>query len=216
VPHSTHKSFTVRFGANDTVVIATHNAGKLREIAAIFAQLGITTLGADTFALPEPEETGDTFEANAMLKAESGLSYVPEGHFVLADDSGLSVDALDGMPGIYSARWAGEHKDFSLAMERIRSELAAKGSVPEGANARFVCVLALARHGVPTRTFRGEVEGRLTFPPRGQKGFGYDPLFIPEDHSLTFAEMDTPAKSAISHRTRAFAALMDAMREEAA
>jgi XTP/dITP diphosphohydrolase len=212
VPHSATNTQLAAFLAEDMVVIATHNAGKLREISAIFADMGVTTLGADAFALIEPEETGATFEANALLKAESGVMHVPQGHFVLADDSGLSVDALDGLPGIYSARWAGDERDFAVAMQRIHSALTAKGVEPEGARARFVCVLALTRHGAPTLTFRGEVQGHLTFPPRGEKGFGYDPIFIPEGEAYTFAEMDASAKYAISHRTRAFAALMDTMR----
>ncbi len=199
----------------DTVVIATHNAGKLREISAILADIGVSAVGAEAFNLPEPEETGDSFEANAVLKAESGLGYVPEGHIVLADDSGLCVDALDDRPGIYSARWAGPAKDFGTAWERIQEELTARGSTPEGAAARFVCVLALARHGVPSLTFRGEVRGHLTFPARGEKGFGYDPVFVPTGQALTFAEMDAGMKYALSHRTRAFNALMDYVRRAA-
>ena len=197
------------------VVIATHNAGKLREISAILREVGMEAVGADAFNLPEPEETGATFEANAALKAESGLMHVPAHHTVLADDSGLSVDALDGLPGIYSARWAGEHKDFAVAMQRIHTELTARGITPEGARARFVCVLALAAHGVSTLTFRGEVEGTLTFPARGEKGFGYDPIFMPNGHRLTFAEMDATDKYAISHRTRAFEKLMQYVRGNA-
>lgn len=200
--------------AGERLVIASHNAGKCREIAALLAEAGLEVESAAAHNLPEPEETGDTFEANAILKAESGASRVA--HLsVLADDSGLEVDALGGAPGIYSARWAGASKDFTAAMARIHDELQARGCTPEGARARFVCVLALARQGFAPRCFRGTVEGRLSFPARGDYGFGYDPIFIPEGGTLTFAQMEPAAKHRISHRAHAFALLLDALKEAA-
>ncbi len=190
----------------DALVIATHNAGKLREIADILSHEQIDALSGGEMGLPEPEETGATFEANAVLKAESGAAHA-KGYMVMADDSGLEVDALDGAPGIYSARWAGEKKDFSYAMQRIYDELALQGLEPQGQAARFVCVLSLAKTGYETRSFYGTVEGTLSFPARGDKGFGYDPIFIPNGYSLSFAEMEPDAKHAISHRADAFAKL---------
>jgi XTP/dITP diphosphohydrolase len=196
--------------ASDALVVATHNAGKLREIAATLESLRVSVIGADRFNLPEPEETGLTFEENAILKAESGAA-LASGHMVLADDSGLEVDALKGAPGIYSARWAGAAKNFTGAMQRVHDELIALGVQPEGQRARFVCVLALAKAGCISRTFRGTVEGCLTFPPRGEKGFGYDPIFMADGHTMTFAEMEPSTKHAISHRANAFKALMEHM-----
>jgi XTP/dITP diphosphohydrolase len=193
---------------NDTVVIATHNAGKLREISEMMSRAALKVLGASSFNLPEPEETGETFEANAVLKAEAGVVRVPPSHWILADDSGLEVDALDGAPSIYSARWAGENKDFNAAIQRIHDAITAKGIAPEGQRARFVCVLALARAEERTHTFHGIVEGKLTFPARGERGFGYDPIFIPDGYDITFAEMDAAEKHRISHRARAFELLM--------
>lgn len=194
--------------AGDALVIATHNAGKLAEIADILAPEKIRAMSGAELGLPEPEETGVTFEANAILKAQSGAAHVSN-HVVLADDSGLEVDALDGAPGIYSARWAGESKNFALASQKIYDELALQGLEPEGQEARFVCVLALAKQGCEPLTFRGVVEGVLSFPPRGEKGFGYDPIFIPNGYSLTFAEMDPVSKHAISHRADAFVKLRE-------
>jgi XTP/dITP diphosphohydrolase len=186
------------------LVIATHNEGKAREIGELLAPLNMKVLSAASLGLPEPEETGATFAENAILKsvAAAGASH----HAALADDSGLCVEGLDGAPGVYSARWAGPKKDFSLAMERIRTELTAKNITPEGAPAYFICVLSLTSPEGETRTFEGRVEGTLTFPPRGSKGFGYDPIFIPKGYKETFAEMEPAAKHAMSHRARAFAA----------
>lgn len=189
------------------LVIASHNQGKVREIEALLAPFSLHIQSASELGLPEPEETGDTFEANAALKAEASMR--GSGHSALADDSGLSVDRLGGAPGIYSARWAGEQKDFSMAMETIRQKLQQAGHEPETATARFVCVLALAIPEQETQWFRGEVEGTLTFPPRGEKGFGYDPIFVPNGHDCTFAEMNAQEKQSISHRTRAFAKLIE-------
>ena len=159
------------------LVVASHNAGKVREITALLAPLDIAVTSAAAMNLPEPEETGTTFEENAELKAREAVR--GSGCAALADDSGLAVPGLDGAPGIYSARWAGEQKDFSTAMARVEQELRAKGIEPQGAAAYFVCVLSLVIPGGEVQTVRGEVHGRLTFPPRGSKGFGYDPIFIP-------------------------------------
>jgi XTP/dITP diphosphohydrolase len=186
------------------LVIATHNEGKAREIGELLAGIGIQVISAASLGLPEPEETGQTFAENAAIKSESAAKL--SGHWALADDSGLCVTALDGAPGIYSARWAGPAKDFAVAFERIRNGLLARGSTPEGAAAYFICLLSLTSPEGITRSFEGRVDGTLTFPPRGTKGFGYDPIFIPAGHRSTFAEMEPAEKQAISHRARAFAA----------
>ena len=185
----------------DQLVIASHNPGKVEEIAALLAPFAGETIAAGSLGIPEPEETGDSFEANAALKARAAAaaSELP----ALADDSGLVVPALSGAPGIYSARWAGPAKDFWVAMERVHRELGDKDR-----NASFVAVLALAWPDGPTELFRGEVEGSLTWPPRGDRGFGYDPIFIPQGATLTFGEMDPVEKHRISHRARAFAKLV--------
>ncbi len=188
------------------LIIATHNSGKLKEIADLLAPLGLTCISAGSLGLAEPEETGLTYEANAAIKSVAAAR--ASGHLALADDSGLSIEALDGAPGIYSARWAGETKDFRVAMQRVEKELAARRVNPQGARARFVCALALSSPEGDTITFTGTVEGTLTFPPRGNKGFGYDPIFIAQHHAITFAEMEPAAKHAISHRAEAFAKLL--------
>jgi XTP/dITP diphosphohydrolase len=186
----------------DRLVLATHNAGKLKEISQLLAPLGIQVASAAEYGLPEPEETGDSFAANAALKAlaAAGGSGLP----ALADDSGLSVHALGGAPGIYSARWAGPEKDFALAMARIERELGAATD----RRAAFVCVLALAWPDGRVESVEGRIEGSLVFPPRGGKGFGYDPIFVPEGGTETFAEIDPMEKQRISHRARAFARLL--------
>ena len=181
------------------LVIASHNPGKLREIAALIAPLGIEAISAGTLGLPEPEETEDSFAGNAILKAEAALQ--GSGLAALSDDSGLCVEALGGAPGIYSARWAGADKDFAFAMERVRQEL---GDNPNR-RAFFICVLALAVPGEKTRVFEGRIDGTLVFPPRGARGFGYDPIFLPEGDSETCGEMDPAKKHATSHRAKAFA-----------
>jgi XTP/dITP diphosphohydrolase len=187
---------------DDQLVIASHNPGKVEEIAALLAPFAVETIAAGSLGIPEPEETGDSFEANAALKARAAAaaSELPS----LADDSGLVVPALSGAPGIYSARWAGPAKDFWVAMERVHRELGDKDR-----NASFVAVLALAWPDGPTELFRGEVEGSLTWPPRGDRGFGYDPIFIPQGATLTFGEIDPVEKHRISHRARAFAKLVE-------
>ncbi len=181
------------------LVIATHNPGKLREIAELVAPRGITALGAAELGLPEPEETGTTFEANAELKARAAAT--ASGLPALADDSGLVVPALNGAPGIYSARWAGAARDFSVAMAKVEEQLAGKLD----RRAYFVAVLALAWPDGAVTTFRGEAHGDLVWPPRGKNGFGYDPMFRPEGRGMTFGEMPPAEKRELNHRARAFA-----------
>ncbi len=193
------------------LVIATHNPGKLREIRALLAPLGIECVGAEELDLPEPEETGVTFVDNAELKARQAadLSGLP----ALADDSGLSVDALHGNPGIYSARWAedGEgERDFHRAMERVWREVEAAGP-DAGHDAHFVCVLSLAWPDGAIESFEGRCDGTLVWPPRGDKGFGYDPMFVKAGMSETFGEIDPAEKHRISHRADAFAKLVAAL-----
>jgi XTP/dITP diphosphohydrolase len=184
------------------LVIASHNAGKVREIAELLAPFGTEVLAAAALGLAEPEETAASFAGNARLKAEAAAA--ASGLPALADDSGLCVAALGGAPGIYSARWAGPDRDFSLAMRRVEQAL---GERPDR-RAAFVCALALAMPGQPTRVFEGRVEGTLVFPPRGSRGFGYDPIFLAEGESQTFGEMDPEKKHAMSHRAQAFALLV--------
>jgi XTP/dITP diphosphohydrolase len=190
--------------AGDRLVVATHNKGKLVEIAELLSPFGIAVLGAAALGLPEPEETGATFEANAELKARAAAT--PSGAPALADDSGLVVPALGGAPGIYSARWAGATRDFAHAMARVESELAGK----RDRRAHFVAALALAWPDGHAETFRGEVQGTLTWPPRGMRGFGYDPMFVADGETETFGEMEPARKHAMSHRAAAFRRLVAA------
>ena len=186
------------------LVIASHNPGKIREIAALLGPLGIEPVSAGSLGLPEPEETGTTFIANAELKAllAADLSGLP----ALADDSGLCVQALGGEPGIFSARWAGEGKDFNVAMQRVEDQLA-RTDPEAGRDAHFVCALAVAWPDGHLESVEGRVDGVLVWPPRGDHGFGYDPMFVPNGHDMTFGEMDPDAKHAMSHRADAFAKL---------
>jgi XTP/dITP diphosphohydrolase len=190
----------IRLSAGDKLVIASHNQGKVREIRELLAPYGLNVVGAAQLRLAEPDETGSTFVENAKLKAEAASS--ASGLPALADDSGLSVAALNGAPGIHSARWAGPKKDFRIAMQRVEKEMLASGNPDK--RAHFVCVLALSAPAAETETFEGRAYGTIDFPPRGQFGFGYDPIFMPEGHRFTFAEMDPQAKHAISHRAKAF------------
>jgi XTP/dITP diphosphohydrolase len=190
----------MKLSAGDSLVVASHNPGKVREIEELLAPLGFRVHGAAELHLDEPDETGSTFEDNAILKAEAAAK--ASGRIALADDSGLSVAALGGAPGIYSARWAGPKKDFGMAMERV--ERALKDSGATDLSAKFVCVLALARRGDGTQTFRGEVHGHLAFPPRGEKGFGYDPIFVADGMAETFGEIEPGLKHSVSHRAKAF------------
>lgn len=191
------------------LVIASHNQGKVREITALLGPYGIEPVSAADLDLPEPEETGTSFVDNADLKARlaADLSGLP----ALADDSGLCVDALEGRPGIHSARWAGEEKDFNVAMARVHEELLAKG--PEaGRNAHFICALAVCwPHDGQCESFEGRVDGLLVWPPSGDRGFGYDPMFRPIGHDITFGEMEPAAKHAMSHRAIAFRKLVAAL-----
>jgi XTP/dITP diphosphohydrolase len=187
------------------LVIASHNPGKIEEIAALLAPFAVAVVSAGSLGIPEPDETGDTFEANAALKARGAAE--ASGLPALADDSGLAVPALGGAPGIYSARWAGAAKDFRAAMERVNRELGDRDR-----RAAFVAVLALAwpdARDVHVELFRGEVQGNLVWPPRGDRGFGYDPMFVPAGGTLTFGEMDSAEKHKISHRAHAFAKLVE-------
>jgi XTP/dITP diphosphohydrolase len=194
----------LRLPRGSQLVVASHNPGKVREIKALLGPHGIEPVSAESLGLPEPEETGLTFAANAEIKAHASAK--AGGHAALADDSGLCVDALDGQPGIYSARWAGPTKDFRIAMTRIHDELRHKGFSTSAA--KFVCALCVALPSGESQVFEGEVHGRLTFPPRGDHGFGYDPIFIADGMEETFAEIDPVKKHAMSHRARAFEKLL--------
>jgi XTP/dITP diphosphohydrolase len=197
-----------------TIVIATHNAGKLAEFAELMAPFGFAARSAGELGLPEPAETGTTFEENAFIKAHAAAAAT--GLPALSDDSGLCVDALDGAPGVYTADWAalpGGGRDFMQAMRRTEEALQAAGAAaPEARRGRFVSVICLAFPDGAADYFRGEAEGALVWPPRGAKGFGYDPVFLPDGHSRTFGEMESSEKhgwrpgmaDALSHRARAF------------
>ena len=187
---------------DDRLVIASHNQGKVEEISALLMPFRIAALAAASLGIPEPEETGDSFEANAALKAVAAAQ--ASGLPALADDSGLVVPALGGAPGIYSARWAGPTKDFRIAMERVHRELGEQDH-----SALFVAALALAWPDGNLDLFRGEVAGALVWPPRGERGFGYDPVFVPEGGRATFGEVEPAQKHRISHRARAFAKLVE-------
>ncbi|MEQ8266203.1 MAG: RdgB/HAM1 family non-canonical purine NTP pyrophosphatase [Parvibaculum sp.] len=188
------------------LVVASHNPGKVREIADLLAPFDIETVSAADLGLNEPDETGETFRENAELKALAAAraAKLP----ALADDSGLCVEALGGAPGIYSARWAGPTKDFAFAMEKLRRGMLETG--PVDTSAHFICGLALAWPDGTIEYFEGRVDGDLVWPPRGDKGFGYDPVFVPKGYETTFGEMEPQAKHDISHRAHAFRQLVDA------
>ena len=188
------------------LVAATHNAGKAREIHALLDG-HYTVVTAGELNLPEPAETETTFVGNAMLKARHAAQF--SGEVSLADDSGLSVAALDGAPGIFSARWGGPERDFVSAMKKIETRLVELGSSDR--SAWFTSALAVAWPDGPCVVVEGRVDGVVTFPPRGDRGFGYDPIFIPEGYDQTFGEMDPVVKESMSHRTRAFAMLKAAL-----
>lgn len=190
------------------LVLATHNPGKLREFEAWFAPRGIELVAAGALGLPEPEETGATFEANAEIKARAAAESA--GQVALADDSGLAVAGLGGAPGVHSARWAGPDRDFALAMARVRDELIRHYGSFEAADRRaaFIAVLCLAWPDGHIEVVRGEVAGTLVDPPRGSGGFGYDPMFRPGGSTLTFGEMPPADKQGLSHRARALEALV--------
>ena len=199
----------------DLVVIATHNPGKLREMRELLAPYGITTQSAGELGLPEPKETGTTFAENARIKAVAAAR--ASGKPAFADDSGLVVDALDGEPGIHSARWAGPDKDFRAAMNRIQTLLIERGATtPEQRRAHFIAALCLAWPDGHVEDFEGRVDGVAVWPPRGDKGFGYDPLFRPNGFDITFGQMSPeekhglpPQGQGLSHRARAFMKLAE-------
>ena len=192
------------------LIIASHNKGKVREIADLLAPFGLDVISAGELNLPEPEETGLTYIENAELKALAAAkaANLP----ALADDSGLSVNALGGAPGIYSARWAGPNKDFDHAMRRVADALLLSGTTDR--TAEFVCALTLAWPDGQTLSFEGRVAGTIVWPARGDKGFGYDPIFVPTGHTITFGEMDPDKKHAMSHRAVAFDKLVSHLKSE--
>ncbi|WP_431861688.1 RdgB/HAM1 family non-canonical purine NTP pyrophosphatase [Azospirillum sp.] len=193
---------TPRHFTGDTLVIATHNPGKVREIADLLRPYAKSFKSNIELGLPEPEEDGTTFIANAEIKA---LAAAQAGHIALADDSGLVVPALGGDPGIYSARWAGPTKDFRIAMQKVEDGLAGAAD----RSAYFVCALSLAWPDGHVETVEGRCYGSLVWPPRGEKGFGYDPMFVPDGFDLTFGEMDPAKKHEMSHRADAFRQLVE-------
>jgi XTP/dITP diphosphohydrolase len=205
-----HRAITGR------LVIATHNPGKLWEMRGLLEPFGVDAVSAGDLGIPEPEETGTTFAENARLKAETACKAVQLPAF--SDDSGLVVEALGGAPGIYSARWAGPERDFRMAMEKVNQGLVACGAVtPETRRAYFVAALCVAWPDGHLEEFEGRVDGTLIWPPRGEKGFGYDPMFLPDGEKLTFGEMMSvekhrlpPAGRGLSHRARAFLMLAEA------
>ncbi len=197
------------------LVVATHNPGKLWELQQLLGPHGVDAVSVGELGLPEPEETETTFIGNALLKARAAAFAAKLPAF--ADDSGLCVDALDGAPGVYSARWAGEERDFAAAIRRVERELQERGAKPPFA-AHFICALAIVWPDGHVEQFEGRVDGVLVFPPRGTKGFGYDPIFLPDGLDKTFGEMMSAEKhalpgdgsQALSHRARAFQALAKA------
>jgi XTP/dITP diphosphohydrolase len=197
------------------LVIATHNPGKLAEMRELLSPHGVTAISASELGLPEPEETGDSFAANAKLKAVAAADVAKLPAF--ADDSGLVVEALDGAPGIYSARWAGPSKDFNAAMSRIERLLEERGATePVQRKAHFVSALCVAWPDGHLEEVEARVDGTLVWPPRGAAGFGYDPMFLPDGHDRTFGEMSSiekhglpPLGKGLSHRARAFVKLAE-------
>lgn len=193
------------------LVIASHNPGKVREIAELLAPFGADVISAGELGLPEPVEDGATFIANAKIKALAAAQ--ASGHMALADDSGLCVHALNDDPGVYSARWAKNDdgspgKDFQVAMKKVEDALNAAGT--DDRSAHFACALTLAWPDGHSESFEGQVHGAMVWPPRGDKGFGYDPTFVPDGHTTTFAEMEPQAKHTMSHRANAFKQLVAA------
>ena len=195
---------------SDTILVATHNAGKLEEMVHLFEPLGISVVGAAELKLPEPEETGTTFVENARIKAHAAAktTNLP----ALSDDSGIVIDALDGAPGVYTADWAetGNGRDFVMAMTRAHDELI-ESKAPEPWSCRFCATFVLAWPDGHDEVFEGKVEGRFVWPMRGVEGHGYDPAFQPNGHNITFGEMDWDMKNRISHRADAFSKLRAAI-----
>ena len=192
------------------LLVATHNAGKLEEMKALFAPFGVEVVGAKEMNLPEPEETGTTFVENARIKAHAAAKAT--GLPALSDDSGIEVDALDKAPGVYTADWSEtpNGRDFEMAMTKTHDLLVAKGA-PEPWTARFCCTLVLAWPDGHDEVFPGVMEGKVVWPMRGDQGHGYDPIFVPEGYDITFGEMDRWEKNKISHRADAFRKLTGAL-----
>jgi XTP/dITP diphosphohydrolase len=189
------------------LVVATHNPGKLREINDLLEPRGVVAVSADSLGISEPEETETSFAGNAKLKALH--SALASGLPAIADDSGLCVDALEGQPGVHSARWAGPSRDFAMAMRNVEEKLQAKGAAKRSAH--FFSALCIAWPDGQTSMFEGRVDGTLVWPPRGASGFGYDPMFVPQGFNETFGEMEPSQKHSMSHRARAFRKLADAI-----
>ncbi len=196
-------------------ILATHNAGKLKEMRELFEPYGIDLVSAGELGLPEPKEDGTMYAENAAIKAHAAAKAT--GLPAISDDSGLSVDLIDGAPGLFTADWAGHPRSWDRAMQRLHDELARRGHVVEGAAARFVSALVIAWPDGHEELFEGRCFGRLTWPPRGKAGFGYDPMFVPDGHARTFAELTSqekhglpPEGAGLSHRARAFLALAEA------
>lgn len=203
-------------GPGTRLVVATHNKGKLAEFRDLLGPHGIDLVSAGELGLPEPAETGTLYAENAAIKARAATEAT--GLPAIADDSGLAIDALDGAPGLFTADWAGHPRDFAAAMARVDRELTLRGVATTGAKARFVSALALTFADGTEQIFEGRVFGTLVWPPRGTKGFGYDPMFLPDGHELTFGEMSAeekhglpPKGQGLSHRARAFMALEKAV-----
>jgi XTP/dITP diphosphohydrolase len=195
---------------NQKIVVATHNQGKLREINELLSPHGVTAVSASSLGFDEPEETEATFTGNAKLKAV--YSAERSGLIALADDSGLCVDALNGDPGVYTANWAGPERDWAMAMRLVEEKLQALGATtPEKRKANFNCTQCVAWPHGEVQFFEGRVHGTLTWPPRGTRGFGYDPMFVPDGETETFGELDPAKKTLMSHRGRAFERLVDAL-----
>ena len=207
---------SARIGPRTRLVVATHNAGKLAEFRDLLGPHGIDLVSAGELGLSEPAETGTLYAENAALKARAATDAT--GLAAIADDSGLAIDALDGAPGLFTADWAGNPRDFDAAMARVDRELTLRGVATPGAKAHFVSALALTFPDGSEQIFEGRVFGTLVWPPRGTKGFGYDPMFLPDGHHLTFGEMSAeekhglpPKGQGLSHRARAFMALEKAV-----
>ncbi len=188
------------------LVVASHNEGKVRELGELFAPYGVACVSAGRLGLTEPEETGESFEENALIKARAAARGARL--LAVADDSGLEVEALGGRPGVQSARWSGPERDFNRAMARVHEELEATGGAYRRAN--FACALALVAPSGEEIVTTGKVYGKIVWPPRGSRGFGYDPIFVPDGYRETFGEMDPALKNQISHRMRAFETLIAA------
>ena len=199
---------SIRLSRGDRIVVATHNAGKVREIDGLLAPFGVLSVSAKDLGLPVPDETGTTFAENARIKGVAAAK--GSGLVALSDDSGLEVDALGGAPGVHTADWAGPERDFAAAMRRLEKELQAVGATtPEKRRANFISVLCLARPDGSSEVFEGRVDGHLVWPPRGNRSFGYSPMFVPDGETRTFGELGPDGKADISHRARAFEKLID-------